>query len=49
MLTDGRADSHYEARCAIFPSPLLLPFRYKCLPQHFILEVTQPAFFRLVC
>jgi len=46
--TDGRADSHYEARCAVLPSLLLLPFRYKCRPQHFILEITQSVFFRLV-
>jgi hypothetical protein len=42
---DGRADSHYETRCAVLPSLLLLPFRYKCRPQHFILEVTTPVFF----
>ena len=44
---DGRAYIHYESR-AIFPSLLLLYFRYKCRPQHFILEVTQSVFFRLV-
>jgi len=45
---DGRAYIHCEARCAIFPSLLLLPFWYKCRPQHFILEVTRSVCFRLV-
>jgi len=42
---DGRAYIHYEARCAVFLSLLLLPSRYECRPQHVILEVTQPVFF----